>query len=247
MDKKIRRIAALALGLFIISAGVLLTREKTLTVYITNTGTKYHRESCSSLSKSRIPITLEEAVERGYEPCGICQPPGYGETRQEPAREDDSLYRVNKEALSSIQEGNIEAMLQAEVVGHVDGDTIKVRIWGPLPEGLNENETIRLIGVDTPETVHPSKPVEAFGKEASDYTREKLFGKTVYLAFDWDLRDRYGRLLAYIYTGHEACHNADLIEEGYAFAYTSYAFQFLDEFRELEKIARENKTGLWNE
>jgi micrococcal nuclease len=106
-------------------------------------------------------------------------------------------------------------------------------------------ETIRLIGVDTPETVHPSRAVERFGKEASDFTREGLLGKPVYLAFDWDLRDRYGRLLAYIYTGDGACFNARLIREGYGFAYTRFPFQFLEEFRALAKQARGDNRGLW--
>jgi micrococcal nuclease len=70
-------------------------------------------------------------------------------------------------------------------------------------------------------------------------------GKGVYLAFDWDLRDRYGRLLAYIYTGEGGCFNTDIIREGYGHAYTSYPFQFMDEFRRLEQEARNGKRGLW--
>jgi micrococcal nuclease len=137
-------------------------------------------------------------------------------------------------------------MTQAEVVSHVDGDTVRVRIANP-PAGLGAVETIRLIGVDTPETVHPSRPVEHFGKEASDFTKARLLGKTVYLAFDWDLRDRYGRLLAYIYSADGDCFNADLVREGYGHAYTRFSFQFLEEFRALEREAREAKRGLWGE
>jgi micrococcal nuclease len=140
-------------------------------------------------------------------------------------------------------------MLRAEVVQHVDGDTVRVRISNPPPE-LKTVETIRMIGVDTPETVHPNKPVEFFGKEASDYTKKRLYGKNVYLAFDWDLRDRYGRLLAYIYTADNQtatpCFNAELIREGYGHAYTRFAFQFTEEFRALEREARQVKRGLWN-
>jgi micrococcal nuclease len=126
----------------------------------------------------------------------------------------------------------------------VDGDTVRVRIASP-PEGLNVVETIRLLGVDTPETVHPNRPVEAFGREASDFTKSRLLGKRVYLAFDWDLRDRYGRLLAYIYTSDRGCFNAELIREGYGHAYTRYPFQFMEEFRALETEARRTKRGLW--
>jgi micrococcal nuclease len=123
-----------------------------------------------------------------------------------------------------------------------------VSIESPPPE-LGEAETIRLIGVDTPETVHPSRPVQFFGKEASDYTKSCLLGKTVYLAFDWDLRDHYGRLLAYIYldSGETDCFNAALVREGYAHAYTRFAFQFIEEFRALEREARTEKRGLWGD
>jgi micrococcal nuclease len=136
-------------------------------------------------------------------------------------------------------------MVRAEVAGHVDGDTVRVRIANPGAELLGLVETIRMIGVDTPETVHPRRKVEFFGKEASDFTKARLLGKPVLLAFDWDLRDRYGRLLVYIYTQDGTCHNAALIREGYGHAYTNFAFQFMDEFRNLEQQARQAKRGLW--
>ncbi len=90
----------------------------------------------------------------------------------------------------------------------VDGDTIIV-------ETNNKNEKVRLIGVDTPETVHPLKPVEDFGKEASDFTRRMVEGKKVRLEFDWQLRDKYGRLLAYVYLGKGTFLNAEIIKQGY--------------------------------
>ncbi|MDR2103588.1 MAG: thermonuclease family protein, partial [Treponema sp.] len=106
-------------------------------------------------------------------------------------------------------------------------------------------ETIRMIGVDTPETVHPRRPVEFFGREAGEFTKSRLLGQKVALAFDWDLRDRYGRLLAYIYTADGDCFNAALIREGYAHAYTRFSFQFMEEFRAMEQQAREDRRGLW--
>jgi micrococcal nuclease len=154
------------------------------------------------------------------------------------------LYRVHIANLTSAAAADISRMVPAEVIDHVDGDTVRVRIANP-PEGLGVVETIRMLGVDTPETVHPSRAPERFGKEASAFTRSRLLGKGVYLAFDWDLRDHYGRLLAYIYTGDGGCFNADIIREGYGHAYTSYPFQFMDEFRRLEQDARNGKRGLW--
>jgi micrococcal nuclease len=148
-------------------------------------------------------------------------------------------------ALASSAQADISRMVPAEVVDAVDGDTIRVRVTNP-PPGLGALETVRLIGVDTPETKHPSRPVEHFGREAAAFTRDRLLGQPVYLAFDWDLRDRYGRLLAYVYHS-EGCFNALLVREGYGHAYTSYAFHFLEEFRALEQEARQRKRGLWGD
>jgi micrococcal nuclease len=250
---------------------------------VTNTGSKYHLENCSFLAQSKLALPLQEAARRGYEPCAVCNPPGRDraspvlpenagspEIPADPARQG-GLYHVA--GLYSYAQADMGRMIRAEVSGYVDGDTVKLRIENPPPE-LSASETVRLLGVDTPETVHPSRPVESFGKEAGDFTRDRLLGKTVYLAFDWDLRDRYGRLLAYIYTagaggggsadaapaapadggpaqdsaaGRISCHNADLIREGYGHAYTRYAFQFMEEFRALEQEARREKRGLWGE
>ena len=154
------------------------------------------------------------------------------------------IYRVNRQGVKTSDDADISRMIVAEVVNHVDGDTVRVRIQTP-PAGLNEKETIRMLGVDTPETVHPSRPVEYFGKEASEFTRRALLGKQVYLAFDWDTRDQYGRLLAYVYTDKEQCFNTRLIREGYAHVYTRFPFQFMDEFRRFEQEARKAKLGLW--
>jgi len=116
----------------------------------------------------------------------------------------------------------------------VDGDTIKVEYQGRV-------EKVRLIGVDTPETVHPNKPVEYFGREASAFTRSLAEGKDVTLEFDWQKRDKYGRLLAYVYLPDGTMLNKKLIEQGYGHAYTKYPFRFLDEFRTAERCKRRSK------
>jgi micrococcal nuclease len=224
-----------------------------LQVYVTPSGSRYHRENCSTLSHSSAisAVSLAEAAGSGREPCGVCNPPVLpGATSADPATGDAGLYRVNLPltgggALSQSSRADISRMVPALVSRHTDGDTVRVTIANP-PPGIAGAETIRMIGVDTPETVHPSRPVERFGKEASDYTKSRLLGKPVLLAFDWDIRDRYGRLLCYIYT-EEGCYNAELIREGYAHAYTRFAFQFMDEFRALEQEARTARRGLWGE
>jgi micrococcal nuclease len=232
------------------------SREGEQTVYVTNSGKSYHKEGCGSLKRSRIAVTLTEAVRSGYEACLICKPPVLIR-HTGPDTPNLPLYRVNRaadpktgeEGLGSYTAADLRLMVRAEVVDHVDGDTLRVRIasnQGAVPAELGVVETVRLLGVDTPETVHPSRPAERFGKEAGDFTKAQLLGRTVYLAFDWDLRDRYGRLLAYVYSGGE-CFNALLIREGYAHAYTRYSFQFMDEFRALEQKARSEKRGLWGD
>ena len=160
------------------------------------------------------------------------------------AQENGTLYRVHISKPKNCEAVDFLKLLSANVIHHIDGDTIRVRINNP-PKGLKTVETIRLIGIDTTETVHPKKEVERFGREASDFTKEQLYGKTVLLAFDWDLRDRYGRLLAYVYTQDRRCHNAELIRLGYGHAYTRFPFHFLEEFRRYEGEARKNKRGLW--
>lgn len=117
----------------------------------------------------------------------------------------------------------------------VDGDTLV----------LDGNEKVRLIGVDTPETVHPQKPVEYFGKEASAFTRRMVEGKKVSLEYDWERQDKYGRTLAYVYLQDGKFLNAEIIKQGYGFAYTRFPFKYLEEFRSYEKQARERERGLW--
>ena len=120
----------------------------------------------------------------------------------------------------------------------VDGDTIIVNVNG-------KEERVRLIGVDTPETKHPSKPIEYFGKEASAFTKSMVEGKKVRLDYDQEKRDRYGRLLAYVYLEDGAFLNAEIVKQGYGFAYTRFPFKYINDFREYEKEARENDMGLW--
>jgi len=120
----------------------------------------------------------------------------------------------------------------------VDGDTIVVDINGT-------QEKIRLIGVDTPESVHPRKPVEYFAIEASNFTKKMVEGKNVRFEYDWQRRDRFNRILAYVYLEDGTFLNTEIVKQGYGFAYTKYPFKYMDEFRKYEKEARENKRGLW--
>src|SRR5205809_1875998 len=124
----------------------------------------------------------------------------------------------------------------------VDGDTLL----------LQSGERVRLIGVDTPETKHPKKPVEYFGKEASAFTRRMVEGKRVRLEFDQanaaqGHKDRYGRTLAYVFLEDGTLLNAEIIKQGYGHAYTQFPFSRMEEFRRLEREAREEERGLWRQ
>ena len=140
----------------------------------------------------------------------------------------------------------------------IDGDTIVVassQEQGYEQPGAEKRQqhhsagvTVRLIGVDTPETVHPAKPVQEYGKEASCFTTNLLKGEEVYLAYDGDnpAQDRYGRTLAYVYRAPEGLFvNAEIIRQGYGHAYVKYPFKYLEEFRQLERFARHAEEGLW--
>ncbi|MDR0410189.1 MAG: thermonuclease family protein, partial [Spirochaetaceae bacterium] len=210
-------------------------------VYISKSGQKYHRIDCRALRSSKQKISLKDALNAGYEACALCAPaaPSGGS-----ALNAAVPYRVNAAGLSSYKLADTRKMLGARVTRHVDGDTVHITIENP-PTGLKKVEKVRMIGVDTPETAHPNRGLEYFGAEASAFTKDALLGKDVFIALDWDTRDKYGRLLAYIYTADGECHNASLIKQGFSRAYTRFPFQFLDEFRTLEQKSRSAKKGLW--
>jgi micrococcal nuclease len=131
----------------------------------------------------------------------------------------------------------------ATVLHAVDGVTLSIQISG-------RTDKVRLIGVDTPETVDPRKPVQFFGKEASAFTHKMADGTTVRLEFDQasaatNHRDKYGRLLAYVFLPDGTLLNAELIRQGYGHAYTRFPFAKMEEFRALEREAREAGRGLW--
>lgn len=155
-----------------------------------------------------------------------------------------TLYRI-PQSIRSIAElsTRVSMMTEAVVVRIVDGDTIVVA-FDPST-GLTRPEKVRLIGVDTPETVDPRKPVERFGKEAAAFARQRLVGRRVRLAFESRLRDYYGRLLAYVFFPDGGCFNLRVVAEGYGFAYTKYPFMFIDDFREAQRSARAAGRGLW--
>src|SRR5262245_53718953 len=121
----------------------------------------------------------------------------------------------------------------------VDGDTLELR----------DGTRVRLIGIDTPETVHPDFGDECFGEEASRYAERLLRpGDDLRLVFDVDRFDQYGRLLAYVYRGADDLFvNARLVKQGYAYVETVPPnVQHADRFRRLAREARDAGRGLWS-
>src|SRR4030067_3084667 len=124
---------------------------------------------------------------------------------------------------------------QTIVTRVIDGDTIVIK----------GNQKVRLIGVDTPELHHPQKPVQHFAREAKEFTQKMIEGKQIKLEYDWQRKDKYNRVLAYIYLEDGTFLNLEIIKQGYGFAYTKYPFKYSEKFRQAEKEAREQGRGLW--
>ncbi len=141
--------------------------------------------------------------------------------------------------------------LEANVIRVVDGDTINVTVNG-------EDRRVRLIGVDTPETVHPKKPVQFYGKEASAFTKKTLLNRKVWLEYDVAPLDKYQRHLAYVWLENpnnlnideasirRGMFNAILVIQGYGQTMTIQPnSRYSDIFAKFQKEARSAKRGLW--
>ena len=127
------------------------------------------------------------------------------------------------------------AMRQERVTRVVDGDTIKLR----------NGETVRYLDIDTPETVHPSKPVECYGPDSTAHNNKLVNGKVVYLYVGENAKDKYGRTLAYVFTNNSFV-NGELVSEGFA-TVRSYGQpgELFENLMEFQKKARLLDKGLW--
>lgn len=146
-----------------------------------------------------------------------------------------AIVQWKNDVFEQTRDNNQGAFLVKRVV---DGDTIE----------LDNGEKVRYIGINTPESVDPRRPVECFGKEASAYNKELVEGKKVRLERNISERDKYGRLLRFVYLEDGVMVNEVLVRDGYAFVATyppDVAKQGI--FREEEQSARNEKKGLWSE
>jgi micrococcal nuclease len=125
----------------------------------------------------------------------------------------------------------------------IDGDTLDIDI----PDGKFPDTRIRLLGVDTPETRHPTVGVMYYGKEATDFTAAAVLGKQVTILLDTasDDRDRYGRLLAYVQLPDGSILNEQLIRNGFGYAYLQFPHSRFDDYQRLMTQAIQSQSGLW--
>jgi len=144
---------------------------------------------------------------------------------------------------SALGERDVRQMEQVHVSRVIDGDTIEIEL----------GEHVRFIGVDTPETVHPKKSVQCFGKEASNKTKALLEGKDIFMEKDVSDTDRYGRLLRYLYLPNPDAPeevifiNEYLIEQGYGVVVTYPPdVKYHEQFLEAQKVAQKEGRGLWS-
>ena len=166
-------------------------------------------------------------------------------------------YHKGPNALESL-EVRRNTVYKAKVERVVDGDTAIISfIFDDGSKYLKER--VRFLGVNTPETVHPNKPVEYYGKEASNFTKSELTDKTVWLQTDVEVKDRYGRMLAYVWMKepskkdlddensiHEYMFNAKLLLDGYAQLMTIQPnSRYSNLFVHFQREARQDNRGLW--
>jgi micrococcal nuclease len=151
-----------------------------------------------------------------------------------------STSTVTPKQSSSEEKASAPIRIAAKLTRVIDGDTMAILID-------NKKETIRLLLVDTPETVHPDKPKQPFGAEASAFAKETLTGKDVEIEIDVSERDKYGRLLCYLWIG-DKMFNEMLLEKG--LARVAYIIppnvKYIDPFRAVQKTAQKDGIGIWS-
>ena len=166
-------------------------------------------------------------------------------------------YHKGPNALETL-EIRRNTVYKAKIERVVDGDTAIVSFI--FADGKKyQKQRVRFLGVDTPETVHPNKPVQFYGKEASNFTKSQLTDKIVWLQTDVGALDRYNRMLAYVWLSEPSkkdldnedairakMYNATLLLEGYAQVMTVQPnSRYSEMFVRFQREAREGKKGLW--
>ncbi len=152
-------------------------------------------------------------------------------------------YYPQKTVLSVSDNSKHETTNTFKVVKVIDGDTFSV-------SSDNQTLKVRVLGINTPETVDPRRKVECFGKEASDKAKSLLTGQTVKLETDptQDDKDKYGRLLRYVYLPNNKDYGLEMIKSGYAYEYTyDLPYKYQNEYKSAQIEAERAKVGLWSD
>jgi micrococcal nuclease len=123
-----------------------------------------------------------------------------------------------------------------------DGDTIKVKLTS------GGEVRVRLIGIDSPELDDPREEVQFLAQMAKEFAYHHLFGHEVRLTYDWEPKDSYGRILAYVWTDDQKMFNEFIVNEGFAFAFLKFPYRkdYQERFKAAESLARVKGVGLWH-
>lgn len=236
----IRKAIAISAAVFVIFTGI----SSSWTKYKENNKLKEQQEIEERAKRKEIEEAKKEEEKRKKEI-----------EEQEEAKKEDSQEIQQTE--TKVENSDViinPGVVWGTVISVTDGDTITV--------GLNgQNYPLRFIGVDTPETKHPSKPVEFMGKEASDFTTNELNGKKIWLEKDVSELDKYNRLLRYVWLVdpsditnptyedvRDKTINGILVREGYAKAVTYPPdVKYQEYFNKIQQEAEQNKKGLWQD
>jgi len=146
------------------------------------------------------------------------------------------LLFLNADCGFNCAESSFPAREKTKIKKVFDGDTVL----------LEDGRLVRLIGIDSPETNHPTLPPQRYGKEATAFARDFAEGRDCELEFEEkNNKDVYGRYVAYVYIGEKLL-NEELLKGGFAYVYTKYPFRLKAEFIQYQKQAIKERKGLWN-
>lgn len=174
--------------------------------------------------------------------CGQQNSDGYVKEPLETKHSDEEKNMEEERKEAEKEEVNFSNFIPATVVRVIDGDTLIVNLEN------GREERVRMLLIDTPETVHPDKPEQPFGREASNFSKEIMpEGSRVHLELDVGERDKYGRILAYVWVGDQMV-NEMLLERGLARVAYVYApnTKHVDRFYEIQKEAQRKGIGIWS-
>ncbi len=163
----------------------------------------------------------------------------------------DNNQNLSSSISATGSESDDSELKNFKVTKIVDGDTLEVQKENKSEDGiLNiEKYKVRLLGINTPESVDPRREVECFGKEASEYAKKNFLGETVRLETDdsQSKYDKYNRLLAYVFLEDGQMLNRKLIADGYAYEYTyDKAYKYQKDFKDIQRFAKSESRGLWS-